>query len=335
MTSKTQIIGLLLVVTFLGGSFGFFASYLIYTPQITELKNNIVIAQIINQDLRANFTKLYTENQNTLSQYQSLSNLHSQVQLQKNILENQVNQKNSQIQELQTQYNTLNQKMTMDNLLRIYNDLTSFYDYVRDAYGLAGDKMGYSTGSQIKFASQLAYHDLGNNVWPSQETLYYQDVGSYSYTSASKIIDTAITYCDINNFDDSPTKIKKILDFIHMRISYRSEIDNIYRAPVETMSIASGDCDDFSVLAGALFTKVGIESAFSFNKNSNDEYHSMILVHLDKLGSYGFYSYKDLTSLGLKPGIWIVIEPQSTIEQQRNETWMSQWQIMYASFIGP
>ena len=67
-----------------------------------------------------------------------------------------------------------------------------------------------------------------------------------------------------------------------MRISYSFGIDNLYRPPFKTMSIASGDCYDFSILAGAMFTNVEMDSAFTFYQNSNNIYHAMALVHIDK-----------------------------------------------------
>ena len=37
-----------------------------------------------------------------------------------------------------------------------------------------------------------------------------------------------------------------------------------------------------------------------------------------------YYSYSDLTSLGLSSGKWIIIEPQSPIEYQGEQDWFKQ-----------
>jgi flagellar biosynthesis chaperone FliJ len=256
--SNFRTIAILLMVASIAGVAGFFVNYSLSQPQIGKLVNVLQSSQINNQNLQANITQLSGEHRALLTQYQSLSDMHSQTLSQKIALEAQIsqlnvnlNQKSSQIQDLQSENTVLNQKMQVDKSLKIYNNLTSFYDYVRDYYGLAGDKMGYATSSQNKLGSQLAYHDLGYDVWPSQEASYVKDVGSHSYSAASKIIDYAITQCGVNTIDDSVTKVRKILDFIDLRISYSSEVDNVYRAPVETLSLSSGDCDDYSILAGA------------------------------------------------------------------------------------
>ncbi|MCX6653513.1 MAG: hypothetical protein NTY03_00170 [Candidatus Bathyarchaeota archaeon] len=330
------------MVASIAGVAGFFVNYSISQPQIGKLVNELQSSQINNQNLQANITQLSGEHRALLTQYQSLSDMHSQTLSQKIALEAQIsqlnvnlNQKSSQIQDLQSLNTVLDQKMQVDKSLKLYNNLTSFYDYVRDYYGLAGDKMGYATSSQIKLGSQLAYHDLGYDVWPSQEASYVKDVGSHSYSAASKIIDYAITQCGVNTIDDSVTKVRKILDFIDLRISYSSEVDNVYRAPVETLSLSSGDCDDYSILAGALFERVGVSSAIAFVENSQNEYHMMVLIRMDELGSYGFYTFSDLSGYGLSSGQWIIIEPQSTIGYQGDVEWMTQWKLYSAVEIGP
>jgi outer membrane murein-binding lipoprotein Lpp len=215
--ANSRIIVIMLIVAIIGGGAGFLIDYSISLPQIEKLSNNLHTSQTDNQNLQANIYQLTGEYNTLQAQYQSLSDTNSQTLLQKSSLEAQVgqlnedlSQKSSQIQDLQSENDALNQKIQVDTSFKIYNNLTSFYDYVRDTYGLAGDKMGYTTWSRIKIGSQLAYHDLGYDVWPNQEATYFKDVGSHSYSAASKIIDYAITQCGINNFDDSVTKIGKI-----------------------------------------------------------------------------------------------------------------------------
>jgi hypothetical protein len=98
------------------------------------------------------------------------------------------------------------------------------------------------------------------------------------------------------------------------------------------MGFKSGDCEDFTILASALFKKIGIDSAFGRFKNDKNEYHAMVLVHLENLGSYGYWYYSDLTYYGLASGKWIIIEPQYTIENQ-NTDWIKQWTIVAAASL--
>ena len=56
----------------------------------------------------------------------------------------------------------------------------------------------------------------------------------------------------------------------------------------------------------------------------------MVLVHLDDLDGKGHYYYEDLTNYDFMEGKWIIIEPQSTIENQDNENWFEQWSLYMA-----
>ena len=123
----------------------------------------------------------------------------------------------------------------------------------------------------------------------------------------------------IDFFDSNATKVKKILDFVNGYIHYEGDMDDNFLAPMETVGLKSGDCEDFSILAGALFELVGIESAIAFGEALGG-YHAYVLVQLDSLSPYSTSVYHDdLTSYGLSSGRWIIIEPQWKIEQQ-NET---------------
>ena len=122
----------------------------------------------------------------------------------------------------------------------------------------------------------------------------------------------------------------KILDFVAWYVDYEPEIDDSQRAPVETLSLRSGDCDDFTILVSALFEMAEIECAIGYFENDAEEAHSMVLVHLDELVGYRYWRYEDLTSLGLLEGDWIKIEPQAPLDEQADEEWMSQWIIKMA-----
>ena len=99
---------------------------------------------------------------------------------------------------------------------------------------------------------------------------------------------------------------------------------------METLSLRSGDCDDFSILTSALFELGEIDCALGFFENNSGEAHLMVLVHLENLGKYGFYKYEDLSMFDLSQGRWIIIEPQATIEYQADEEWIKQWTIQMA-----
>ena len=115
----------------------------------------------------------------------------------------------------------------------------------------------------------------------------------------------------IQAFDNEVTKIDKILDFINDNLHYESDMDNDFLAPMETLGLKSGDCEDYAVLAGALFELVDIQSAIALSDD-----HAIVLVRIDNLGTHGHLYYDDLTSYDLSSGRWILIEPQARIEQQ-------------------
>jgi transglutaminase-like putative cysteine protease len=106
-----------------------------------------------------------------------------------------------------------------------------------------------------------------------------------------------------------------------------------FYAPWETLAHRSGDCEDFSILTSALFELAGIDSAFGAFTNDYNENHAMVLIHLNDLGPYDYYSYDDLTSLGLSSGRWIIIEPQTTLDYQSDASWMDQWTILVAADV--
>jgi hypothetical protein len=85
-----------------------------------------------------------------------------------------------------------------------------------------------------------------------------------------------------------------------------------------------------TILAATLFEAVGIDSAIGLFKNDYNQYHAMVLIHLEDLGSYGYWYYSDLVSYGLESGKWIEIEPQLPIQHQ-NDDWLEQWDIIAAA----
>jgi hypothetical protein len=173
---------------------------------------------------------------------------------------------------------------------------------------------------------------MGLVYWPSIEDDFFSSVGTHSYTLAEEIIDEVIDYLGIHTWNTETNKITKILEFINENIHYEYKVNNPYLAPAETLGLKSGDCDDFTILVCALFETVGIETAFGFFKNDANEYHCMVLVHLEDLGGYGYWHHSNLKNYGLASGKWIIIEPQCTIDYQDSD-WVGEWSLVVVSAV--
>lgn len=210
--------------------------------------------------------------------------------------------------------------------LRIGNSLFSYYEIIREEFGSSFT----SIDDLCKFSAQLALHDLHRLSWTSIEEEYGETVGEESYEQAYIKLSKAYEYCEIKQSDTDTEKIERILDFVSWYVDYEPEIDDSQRAPVETLSLRSGDCDDFTILVSALFEMAEIESAIGFFENEAEEAHSMVLIHVDELVGYRYWRYENLTSLGLPEGDWIKIEPQAPLDEQADEEWMSQWSLKMA-----
>ena len=248
-------------------------------------------------------------------------------------------------QELETDYASLSDNFDslkleydVECFLRIGNSLESYYDYLRQELGPTGTEYWRQQPdpdywqTSVDFAANLALHDLRRIYWPSIEEDYYDAIGEYSYDTAYTKINELLDIIDITLQDSATTKISKILAFINTYIHYELEVNDVFLAPVETLGFKSGDCDDFSILASALLDEVGVESAIGFFVNDLDQYHAMVLVNLNELEGYGNYYYSDLTHQGLDAGKWIIIEPQTTIDNQFTP-WVDQWNLITASEI--
>ena len=208
---------------------------------------------------------------------------------------------------------------------KIGNSLSSFYDKVRKVNTPFG-----SNKDRVKFAARLALHDMHQLRFTTVQNEYLALTGEESSDQAFEYLDKAYRYCMINSNDDDTECIKKILKFVTDNVVYELELDDLQRSPIETLSLGSGDCDDFSVLAGALFEGAYIESALGFCKNDDGVAHLMVLVHLPKLKGTTSWGFDDLTARGLEPGRWILLAPQYTLEYQNDEEWMSQWHLVEA-----
>jgi len=195
---------------------------------------------------------------------------------------------------------------------KIGNSLSSFYEKVREV------NIPSSKKERVQLGARLALHDMGRLNFGGIGDEYTDRIGEESYNQAFEYLDKAYRYCNIYSNDDATTKIEKILKFVTDNVVYELEFDDLQRSPIETLSLGSGDCDDFSVLAGALFEGAGIESALG-SFTSGDSGHAMVLVHLPKLNGTTSWGFDDLTQYGLKPGRWILLEPQTTLEYQNTE----------------
>ena len=227
---------------------------------------------------------------------------------------------------LEEKYNEIFQQIELYDELRIGNSLASYYEFIRSEIGTNMK----SEKEECTFAVCLALHDLHRLYWRDIEEQFSEDVGGESYDLAWQVLSKAYDHCEINSRDSDVEKIRKILEFVNWFIDYEHEVDDSKRAPVETLSLRTGDCDDFTILVGALFERAGIESSIARFENEDDEGHYMVLVHLDNLGEYRCWYYEDLQKYDLMKGKWIKIEPQRKIEQQHDEEWMSQWNLKMA-----
>jgi hypothetical protein len=235
---------------------------------------------------------------------------------------------------MEGEISTVKEKLDLETNFQIGNSLTSFYEVLRHEYGLDGGTGAHATYKELDFAAKMISHDLGNEIWPILSEEYYDKIGNYSYIQAKNILDKAVSLCEINDSDERCEKLDKILRFISKNISYEHEINDISRAPVETLNLASGDCEDYSILAVALCEAAGLDAALASFTDQENQGHVMILVYMDDLGPGRWFTYyKDLHELGLKKGKWIIIEPQAPIDYQPDAEWLSQWDIQWAKEI--
>ncbi len=307
------------------------------------LEKQVDTLQTNYNKLNSSFNILYARYFELLTQYENLSRnyvaLYSKYEdLNGRYVTLQVNYQNlqSSFNSLTKSYNSLQRDFKVEKALKIGNSLESYYDYLRQELGFIGVKHWPSTYTesywQMKadFAAKLALHDLGLPYWPDLEKSYYETVGEHSYDTAKRKIDQVVALIDVKTYDTPTEKIKKTLAFVNQYFHYENDVNDIFLAPVETLTYGSGDCDDFSILVAALFEAEGIDSAIGFFTNENGEYHAMVLVCLEELTGFPYHYFSDLTNLGLKEGKWIVIEPQRTIDYQ-GDGWIEQWALLAAA----
>jgi len=324
MHSKSIFLVIFLLALIPSGIIGYL--YFDLQGNFDSLRNRYEILEESLQGLQSRYEALNDTYRSLLAEHQSLKRDYSNLEANYESTSRLYKALSRDYSSLKQQYYSLERYYKTEAMLRIGNSLESYYDHLREKMG---PRSWWSRQQEADFAAKLASHALGRNCWPSLENEYYMQVGEHSYELAKErlysVMDLiAITY-------SSPTqKIESTLQFIQQNIHYEYEFGDIYLAPAETLGFKSGDCDDFSILAAALFEAAGIDSAFGIFSNSEKEYHCMVLVRLEKLEGYSYWSYSDLTDLGLTQGKWIIIEPQTTIEHQGDDG-IGEWNLLAAS----
>lgn len=369
--SMTRIIIPLIIFLVIGGVGGYYYSYTIYQPQIEEYisivsarDGEIVRLEDEIQTHIDEYEQLESEKSSLQSDFSSLSVEYNSLELQHNTLfsnyqsitddyndlvedYNELSDSNDQLdyelrikirelQYIESEIIELENIIEVNQLMDIGNNITSFYDCIRYRYGLAGDKSSQtSIRDKLKFGVKIVKHDLGYSQWSSYESDFYSEFDIYSYEYDNFHLQNILSYYGVKAYDSSSTKIKEILEFITERVIYQREMDDIHRFPLETLSLGSGDCDDYSILVATLFECMGIDSALAHFETNNGD-HVLVLVHLEELEvtnpyyEHLYYLYNDLTHYGLQSGQWIMIEPQSPIEYQGDPEWFEQMDLKEA-----
>ena len=276
--------------------------------------------------------------------YMSLEQEHNNLETNYNFLEfrynlssNSYNSLLEQYQKIQDEYTDLLKNLNKYDDLPIDHLMELIFSKIRnEAQPHYSPWMGirkYDSLS-VEYAAYVCAHDLGRYHWPNLESNYYENTGIHLYEEAHSKIKTAADIINISKNYTAVENIKRILDFITSYITYQDDLNDEFLFPTETLTFRSGDCDDFSILAATLFEEVGIESAIGFFQNkSEDVLHAMVLVNLNDLGSYEYWSYANLTKYGLSEGKWIIIEPQLGISRQHDENLLEKYKITAASEV--
>lgn len=299
--------------------------------QITELQSTLSNYEVRVEELRGERSRLEGQVEGLQESIGELEGRLRDLQSDYNELVEIHNDLVYRYNSLMEDYNELLYKWERGETLRVRNSLAAFYDAVRYDEGLAGIKNPWEDeDDQVEFAVSLVLHDLGREVWTEREEAYSAIVGNYSYEDAWRLLKRALEMIGVEPDDTSTEKVMRILEFTSSYIHYQPEGEDVYNSPVETLTLRSGDCDDFAILAATLFEAVGIDAALGLYENATGGRHYMVLIHLDDLEGYAYYYSDNLTAWGLQPGRWIEIEPQTRIERQGDEEWFPQWSLIVA-----
>lgn len=266
----------------------------------------------------------------------------TQLEFERQLSQQQITELQRQREEAEKQRAEAEMKRTIEEkVLRIGNLLQDFFNEVRNEYMPKEDLLSLLLNLQdqreVEFAAQLAKHAIGKYNWPIQDSKYYSRSGRHSYEDTKDQLDTiVIGLWPVGIYP--PTDygvIQYLLDFFHSHIHYEHDMNQIFRAPAETLGLKSGDCDDYSILVSAALVDTGIDSSVMFVTNRDrTQAHAMVLFQSEEIFP-GLYYYSDLTSFGLPSGKWYILEPQFTLEgHQQNPDCFKKWDIVVAALVG-
>lgn len=334
LTQQKGYIAAILLLAVLAGAEGVLyvslqSSYISLQSDYSELYNAYSSLQAEKSSLELDYMRLSGSYDLLQIKYKDLEQRYNNCIQDYNSLLGDYNSLLEEYNGLLENYSALRKDYEIEAILRMGNSLASYYDIVRKESG-----SWQSNAQMVQFAAKLALHSLGRYYWPLLESEFYKNVGKHSYDVAWAMLNAALSLTGATASQDPVERIARILDFIKRHIHYEYDVKDVILAPAETLTFKSGDCDDFTILAAALFEAVGIDSAVALFKHQDPgaekQYHWMVLVHLDDLGEYSYWYYSDLTSIGLASGKWIKIEPQLTIENQGSE-WVGKWSLLAAA----
>jgi predicted transglutaminase-like cysteine proteinase len=250
---------------------------------------------------------------------------YATLQSQYSSLQNQYRANQINCSSLQISINNLQNQSNYINLVKMGSLAHDYYETIRS------DKSPWLPTHQekVNFYSSLSKHDQGRNYWSDLDSEYYSYSNTHRYLEAKNILTAILHLSGADQANNAADRMAAILNFLNTNIQYQYDLKDRPFAPTETLSSGSGDCEDFSILASALFEMEGISSAIATFTNSAGEGHAMVLVQDPTINAKAYYSYSDLTNYGLSSGKWIEIEPQSLLTDQL--TGMDKWNINAAA----
>ena len=91
---------------------------------------------------------------------------------------------------------------------------------------------------------------------------------------------------------------KDISDWLSKEFSYRFELPDRWQDPTETISLKTGDCEDFAILSSELLGRIGISSDIVIVKFRDLNISHAICIWKNPNGSYDFISDRRLHRSG-------------------------------------
>ena len=313
------------------------------SPYYRDAKNklNEVENRLIEEKVAEKVKRIEKESQRKIEE-EKAKRIATEIQLQfeKQLTQQQLSEIERIRREAAKRWAEAETKLRGKARLSISNLLQDYYNEIRKLKDLGKEWWegnDYDYQNEVKFAAYLAQHDIAKAYWPEYEEKYHSYSGSYSYLDAESKLWYAVFSQDtsgVNSYDSDYEKVNKILNFVRFYVYYSHDMNDILRAPVETLALQSGDCDDYSILVSAMLAEAGINSAIMFVKSiDGSEAHAMLLFQSEEIFP-GLYFYPDLTSLGLPEGRWYILEPQYTIEEhQQNPDWFKKWNIVATALV--